>query len=93
LNVLRNAIEAVDRRGSVAVRLGMAAGRPVLTVEDSGPGIPPDVQAALFTPFFSTKENGRGIGLTLAQEILTQHGFGFALESRAGEPTLFTIRL
>jgi nitrogen fixation/metabolism regulation signal transduction histidine kinase len=93
VNVLRNAIEAVDHRGSVAVRLGKAAGRPVLTVEDSGPGIPAEVQAALFTPFFSTKENGRGIGLTLAQEILTQHGFGFALESRVGEPTRFTIRL
>jgi signal transduction histidine kinase len=93
VNVLRNAIEAVDRRGSVAVRLGEAAGRPVLTVEDSGSGIPPDAQASLFTPFFSTKENGRGLGLTLAQEILTQHGFGFALESRVGEPTRFTIRL
>ncbi len=92
VNVLRNAVEAVDHRGSVAVRLGKAAGRPVLTVEDSGPGIPADVQAALFTPFFSTKANGRGIGLTLAQEILGQHGVGFSLESRAGEPTRFTIR-
>jgi signal transduction histidine kinase len=61
-------------------------------VEDSGPGIPPEVQASLFTPFFTTKENGRGIGLTLAQEILSQHGFGFTLESRAGEPTRFAIR-
>jgi len=66
---------------------------PVPLHEDSGPGIPAEVQAALFTPFFTTKENGRGIGLTLAQEILSQHGFGFALESRAGEPTRFTIRL
>jgi two-component system nitrogen regulation sensor histidine kinase NtrY len=92
VNVLRNAIEAVGKDGKVTVATDTAAGRPVLVVEDSGPGIPAEVQAALFTPFFSTKANGRGIGLTLAQEILTQHGFGFSLESRAGGPTRFTIR-
>jgi two-component system, NtrC family, nitrogen regulation sensor histidine kinase NtrY len=93
VNVVRNAVEAVPRGGTVALRTRTSAGRPLLVVEDSGPGIPAEVQASLFTPFFTTKENGRGIGLTLAQEILTQHGFGFALESRAGEPTRFTIRL
>ena len=93
VNVVRNAVEAVPRGGTVGLRTRSAAGRPLLVVEDSGPGIPAEVQASLFTPFFSTKENGRGIGLTLAQEILTQHGFGFALESRAGGPTRFTIRL
>jgi len=93
VNVVRNAVEAVSGGGTVALRTLAVAGRPVLVVEDSGPGIPAEVQAALFTPFFTTKENGRGIGLTLAQEILSQHGFGFALESRAGEPTRFTIRL
>ena len=92
VNVLRNAIDAVGRDGTVTVRTSAAARRPLLVVEDTGPGIPAEVQAALFTPFFSTKENGRGIGLTLAQEILTQHGFGFSLESQPGEPTRFTIR-
>ena len=93
VNVVRNAVEAVRRGGTVALRTRTETARPLLVVEDSGPGIPAEVQASLFTPFFTTKENGRGIGLTLAQEILTQHGFGFALESRAGEPTRFTIRL
>ncbi len=92
VNVVRNAVEAVGRGGTVAVRTGVSAGRPSLVVEDSGPGIPAEVQAALFTPFFSTKANGRGIGLTLAQEILTQHGFGFSLESQAGGPTRFTVQ-
>jgi signal transduction histidine kinase len=92
VNVVRNAVEAVGRGGTVSVGMGVSAGRPSLVVEDSGPGIPAEVQAALFTPFFSTKANGRGIGLTLAQEILTQHGFAFSLESPAGGPTRFTIR-
>jgi len=92
VNVVRNAVEAVGEGGTVTIGMGGSAGRPSLVVEDSGPGIPPEVQAALFTPFFSTKANGRGIGLTLAREILTQHAFGFSLESRAGGPTRFTIQ-
>jgi two-component system, NtrC family, nitrogen regulation sensor histidine kinase NtrY len=79
VNVVRNAVEAVSRGGTITLRTRVAAGRPVLVVEDSGSGLPVEVQASLFTPFFTTKENGRGIGLTLAQEILSQHGFGFAL--------------
>jgi two-component system nitrogen regulation sensor histidine kinase NtrY len=95
VNVLGNALEAAGSGGWVRVRLeGGASRRPVLTVEDSGPGIPSDVEAQLFTPFFSTKENGRGIGLTVAQEIITQHGFAFTLESASpgDQPTRFTIR-
>jgi signal transduction histidine kinase len=92
VNVVRNAVEAVGGGGTVTVRTAASAGRPSLVVEDSGPGIPAEVQAALFTPFFSTKANGRGIGLTLAQEILNQHGFGFSLESQAGGPTRFTVQ-
>jgi signal transduction histidine kinase len=101
VNVVRNAVEAAGPGGWVRVRLdGDGATRSVLTVEDSGPGTPSDVQTQLFTPFFSTKENGRGIGLMVAQEILTQHGFAFALESgrrhhpgaSRDEPTRFTIR-
>jgi signal transduction histidine kinase len=63
-----------------------------VTIEDTGHGISPEVRADLFTPFFSTKENGRGIGLTLVQEILTRHQFQFALDGPPGGPTHFTIR-
>lgn len=50
-----------------------------------------EAQANLFTPFFSTKPNGQGIGLTLVQEILAGHGFDYALEHAPGDPTRFTI--
>ena len=49
------------------------------------------MRAHLFTPFFSTKESGQGIGLTLVQEILTRHGFAFTLDGPEGGPTRFTI--
>ncbi|MBL8190778.1 MAG: histidine kinase, partial [Acidobacteria bacterium] len=65
--------------------------KPFVAIEDTGGGIPPSVRANLFTPFFSTKENGQGIGLTLVQEILDSHGFEFSLESLPNEPTRFTI--
>lgn len=92
LNVLKNSVEAIGDGGKITVRTGAWAGRRFVAIEDSGHGIPPEAQANLFTPFFSTKENGRGIGLTMVQEILTQHGFRFSLESPPGEPTRFLIQ-
>jgi nitrogen fixation/metabolism regulation signal transduction histidine kinase len=91
VNVLKNAIEAVDHDGHVVLRTGVAGGQPYLQVEDSGAGLAPEVRAHLFTPFFSTKESGQGIGLTLVQEILTRHGFPFTLDGPEGGPTRFTI--
>jgi signal transduction histidine kinase len=90
LNVLQNAIEAQAR--TIAVRLhSRNGGRPTLRIEDSGEGFGPEAQSNLFTPFFSTKPNGQGIGLTLVREILSAHGFDYSLHQEPGEPTTFTI--
>jgi signal transduction histidine kinase len=62
-----------------------------VTIEDSGPGIAAEAQANLFTPFFSTKPHGQGIGLTLVSEVLSGHGFDYSLERHPGQPTRFTI--
>ena len=91
VNILKNAVEAIGEDGRIAIRLGVED-RPFAVVEDSGPGIDPEVAESLFTPFYSTRENRRGLGLTLVQEILGRHGFAFSLESPDGEPTRFTIR-
>jgi len=91
LNVAKNGIEAIGSGGTLTVRLTRRDGRRVLEVEDTGPGIPADVRDQLFTPFFSTKDGGQGIGLTLVQEILANHGFGYALDGPSGGPTRFTI--
>ena len=85
VNVLQNAMEAIGEDGQIALRLGRdedRGGRLFLAIGDTGPGLPEEVLPRLFEPFFSTKRNGRGLGLTLIQEILTQHGFDFSLENR-----------
>ena len=91
LNVVKNAVEAIGaqpaRSGSTARRGGAAA----LAIEDSGPGLTPEAQANLFTPFFTTKPHGQGIGLTLVGEILADHGFDYALERTDRGTTVFRI--
>ena len=90
VNVLKNAVESIGEDGAIALSL-TSRPRPVLAIEDSGPGIPEDVQPLLFTPFFSTKKNGRGLGLTLVQEILSAHGFEFSLGRGKGGGAEFRV--
>jgi len=91
VNIAKNGIEAIGRDGTLTFRLFARDGSPVLAIEDTGPGISPQVREQLFTPFFSTKEGGQGIGLTLVQEILVNHDLDYALEGPPGGPTHFTI--
>jgi nitrogen fixation/metabolism regulation signal transduction histidine kinase len=93
VNILKNAMEAIGEGGEIRIRTGRSANQQWITVEDNGCGIAPDMRANLFTPFFSTKENGQGIGLTMVQEILDNHQFDFSLESEADGTTHFTIYL
>jgi two-component system nitrogen regulation sensor histidine kinase NtrY len=93
LNVIKNAMEAIGVDGTLTVRVVSDRGVPVVEIEDTGPGLSDEVRAHLFTPFFSTKEHGQGIGLTMVQEILSGHGFPFALDGPRGGPTVFTVRL
>jgi two-component system nitrogen regulation sensor histidine kinase NtrY len=91
VNVVKNALEAMGDGGTLTVRLERRGAAAVAVVEDTGPGISDETRARLFTPFFTTKENGQGIGLTVVQEILSRHGFDFSLECAPGGPTRFTI--
>lgn len=93
LNIVKNAIEAAEPGGQVRVRARPEAGRVSVVVENTSGGIPDDVQARLFTPFFSTKADGRGLGLTLVREILVHHGAPFSLGAPMGGPTRFEFSL
>ncbi len=94
MNVVKNAVEAVEGagEGEVAITAGRRDRRVALTVFDSGPGLDAAVQEQLFTPFYTTKNDGQGIGLTMVQEILLGHGFDFSLENRdEGGGAVFSI--
>jgi nitrogen fixation/metabolism regulation signal transduction histidine kinase len=91
VNLLKNAIEAVGWGGRITLRLGRRGDRGFLEVEDTGPGLSEEARTNLFTPFFTTKPGGQGLGLTLVKEVLSQHGFDHSLEGPPGGPTRFTI--
>src|SRR5262249_37493175 len=84
VNILKNAAEAIGEKGEITVRIGNKGGRGFVVIEDSGCGFTSEVRSNLFTPFFSTKDNGQGIGLTVIREILERHKFEFSFESRHG---------
>jgi two-component system sensor histidine kinase DctS len=91
LNLVRNAIQAMDSAGTpmdqreVRVKVRPAAGRWVtVSVIDQGPGIPPEVGQQLFTPFFTTKPEGMGMGLALCRTVIEQHGGALEFVSPLG---------
>jgi len=76
INILQNAAQAMPEGGRLTVEGGLLAGErhgAFIELTDSGPGIPEDVLARVFNPFFSTKQNGLGLGLSLAQRIVQCH--------------------
>lgn len=92
LNVAKNALEAIGPGGgNVWVRT--TAQPPTLAIENDGPPLSPEISQRLFTPFFSTKPGGQGIGLVLVRDILLAHGFAFRFETEASGHTVFAVRL
>lgn len=73
-NITVNAVEATSRRGTVKVALERNGESLAFSVTDDGPGIPPDVQARIFQPFFTTKPAGTGLGLAIVQRRLSEIG-------------------
>ncbi|HEX7878475.1 MAG TPA: ATP-binding protein [Candidatus Eisenbacteria bacterium] len=93
LNVAKNAMESIDRNGRIIVRTRRDPQRDIIEIEDTGGGIAPDVHDRLFSPFFTTKPGGNGIGLTLIREILASHGFEGSLENGVRGGALFRVRV
>jgi PAS domain S-box-containing protein len=96
LNLLSNAVDAMPRGGTIRLSLRREPdGGARLCVADEGHGIPEDIQARIFDPFFSTKEIGKGTGLGLAISygIVQDHGGDIVVDSRPGQGARFTILL
>lgn len=93
LNLVLNALQAIDGKGLVELGMGAENGFAVVTVRDNGRGISPDQLQSVFRPFFTTKRQGTGLGLSLSRRIVEQHGGSIEVRSKPGEGTEFTVRL
>ncbi len=92
LNLARNAVAAA-RQGRVSM-VGRADGRRVrVEVRDDGPGVPPDLREQIFTPFFTTREKGTGLGLAFVREIVRDHGGEVSVREADGGGSVFTFDL
>ena len=93
LNLLLNAIQAIDDAGNVRVRLGSQDGFATLAISDTGCGIPPEHLANIFRPFFTTKKRGTGLGLSLVSRIVEAHGGRVEVASTPGQGSQFVVWL
>jgi signal transduction histidine kinase len=101
INLIQNAADSIGEAGRVTLRacrtvLPLASRRTeavALEVEDTGRGIPPEVQARLFDPFFTTKASGTGLGLAIAERIAQKHGGGLQFHTQPGRGTTFSVVL
>ncbi|MDE6637595.1 MAG: PAS domain-containing sensor histidine kinase [Muribaculaceae bacterium] len=89
-NIVKNAAESAGQGGRVKISIEGPGTKLVVT--DNGPGISPEAAEMLFTPFFTTKESGHGLGLLLVSEVLNAHGCRFSLETYPDSLTRFSIK-
>ena len=102
LNLVRNAVTALAGQGTIILRtrasldftIGDIRHRAIasIEIEDDGPGIPPELQDSIFYPLVTTRPDGAGLGLAVAQDLLSRHGGLIEFESRPGK-TVFFVRL
>ena len=98
-NLVLNAVQAVPEGGKVTIVAGNAEGLPEgqraveISVADNGPGIPPELLARVFDPYFTTRPAASGLGLAVCHSIVKQHGGEIALDSRPGQGTRVGVSL
>ena len=94
INLVKNAIHSLEGRekGSIWVRAALDSNsKKYIEVRDNGPGIPEELIDEIFVPFFTTKDKGTGIGLSLSKQIMQQHGGSLKLHSILDQETVFTL--
>ena len=93
LNLLLNAIQSMEKPGTIHVLLQEDEDAVVIVVADEGKGIPPEHLPNIFRPFFTTKGHGTGLGLSLARRTVEAHGGRIDVVSEVGKGAEFTLRL
>jgi signal transduction histidine kinase len=93
LNLFLNGMQAMPGGGEISIQAESRGGEIALSFIDTGAGIPPEVQAKIFRPFFSTRPGGSGLGLPTTRKIVEAHGGRIEVQSEPGHGTKFTIIL
>ena len=94
INLIKNALDALENRAHPKLQIAIrkqSEGKTAIEIADNGPGISEEVQDQIFVPFFTTKESGSGIGLSLARQIIHMHRGTISCTSEETKGTLFTI--
>lgn len=92
INLMRNAMEALRDGGTITLSAFQEGGRVVIAMADDGPGIAPDQREKVFVPFFTTKRQGSGVGLTLVRQIATMHGARLSISETPGGGATISMR-
>lgn len=95
INLVKNAIEAFEDAPDPAITMSAQSNNTqiIMEIADNGKGIPPDMLENIFVPFFTTKEKGSGIGLSLSRQIIRLHGGTMNVQSEPFSRTVFTIKI
>ena len=93
LNLLLNAVQAIDGPGDVTITIGSQDDNAVVTVSDTGRGMTEQQQSQIFRPFYTTRSNGTGLGLSLVHRIVEEHDGHIEVTSELGQGSTFTIQL
>ncbi|MCM4172279.1 PAS domain-containing protein [Arenibacter sp. TNZ] len=94
INLCRNALQSLEQQKDSSIKLKggtTAVGQKYIEVEDNGPGIPAELINEIFVPFFTTKNSGTGVGLSLSKQILRMHGGNLKVSSQPDRYTTFTL--
>ena len=94
-NLLKNSVQSLDKKENGEIELTLSEGTDyyLVKVADNGRGIPLEHRAKIFTPFFTTKKSGTGIGLMMSKKIIDLHKGKIWFESGKGKGTIFHVRL
>ena len=94
INLVKNSVEALGnvKKGTIRLNAFSVNGEVQIEVDDNGPGIPDEIKEDIFVPFYTTRENGSGIGLSLSRQIMQNHHGTISVNSIAGNGATFCLR-
>ena len=92
-NLIRNAVEAMGGSGRLDIRIAPGAGGVIVAIADHGPGIPPNQRAQVFEPYWTTKDEGTGLGLALVRQTAVAHGGNVEVRETPGGGATFVVTL